>query len=216
MKEKELLKEEESELNDEHIYDEPSKYFEATFAEPPPSYDTSVASFNQAAFATKLNTMPPQSCDETQRNNALSPSAIPNEYRSLPTLSPETVPTLKATPTLDPHTKYSEPMPHPHSQTLAAITGVNKTTRQPLLPPPQQPKDTPPCSSPNYQSVGPPAENAVSWVSGEVAMTRSDVPQPTIGGLSGMERKPPNLAPVETSQENQEYDEYVEMKSPTH
>ena len=157
MKEKELTKEEEAELNDEYTYDESSKYLEANFSEPPPSYDTYVANFSQSAFATKLNTMPSHVSDETQPD-VFSPSAIPNEYQSIPTLPPVATPTLEATPILDPHQFRTE------------------------------------CS--------------------ESMLTRSDVPQPTTGGLSGVEGKPPNPALVETPQEK-EYDEYVKMKSPT-
>ena len=130
------MKEDESKLKDDnHIYDETSKYLEANFTEPPP----------------------PSYCT------------------------------------------------HPHSQVPVAA-GASKTTYQPLLPPPRQPKDIP-LDSPNYQSVGPPAGYAAPRVSGEAAMTRNDVPQPTTGGLRGVRGKPPNLDRTKAFQENQEHDE---------
>ena len=140
LKEKDLLKEDESKLkDDDHIYEEPSKYLDANFTNSP--------------------------------------------------------------------AEYSEPVPHPHSQVPAS-----KRTNKPNVPPPRQPKDKP-LNCPHYQSVGSPARYAVSWVSGEATMTRNDVPQPTTGGSRDVRGEPPNLDCNETLQENEEQDDYVEMKT---
>ena len=85
--------------------------------------------------------------------------------------------------------EYSGPVPCSHSQAPGA-TGDTEATYQPLLPP-RQPKDAPPSAS-IYQSLGPPALYAVPQVSGEVSVTRNDVPRPAIGGLSGVRGKPLN------------------------
>ena len=205
MKEKELLKEDESKLKDEdHIYEEPSKYLDANFTEPPPSYCT--ANSNQKASSSKVGSKPSPTSDETRCNN---------EYETVPSLPPQVMPPLRTTPKFGPPqspAEYSEPVPHPHSQVPVAA-GASKTTYQPLLPPPRQPKDIP-LDSPNYQSVGPPAGYAAPRVSGKAAMTRNDVPQPTTGGLRGVRGKPPNLDRTKAFQENQEHDEYVKMKTP--
>ena len=180
LKEKELSKEDESKLKDnDHIYDVPN------FTRPTPSYCT--ANSNQTS-ASKVSSKPSPMSNETQCTNV---------YETVPSLPPQVMPPLKTTPTSNPSqspAEYSEPVPHPHSQAPAA-TRTNKTTYQPLLLPPHQPKDTPP-NSPHYQSVGPPAGYAVPRVSGEVAMTRNDVPRPTIGGSRGVRGKPPNQSHI--------------------
>ena len=192
LKEKELTKEEELRLyDDEHIYDEPSKYFEAHLTEPPPSYNTSITTFNRASLAANAEVTPSPMANESRI------TCIPNDYMNLPSHSPA-VPTHEVTCLLDPPQapEYSEPISRPR---LQAPPPAN--TDQPIPPFLQPTKDMATISSPAVAQQN------------EVAMTTSNVPLPALGGERGVRGKPPGLEPMK--QENQEYDEYVRMASST-
>ena len=112
--EKELSKEEESKLSgNDYVYDNPSNYLEATFAEPPPSYSTFTSNFNQEAPASTVSSRPSPMSNETQHTSL----AVPNEYETLPSLPLGAMPTSTWDPAAPQSpTEQSDTAADPYSQ----------------------------------------------------------------------------------------------------
>ncbi len=145
-----------------------------------------------------IETMPPR-----QYGN-IGVSTLPNPYEF------ETPPTSRA-----PTPKETE-FDSSHLQTVPTLfTNTSPSSYQPLmLASSQQQTDLP--TGPNYQPLGPPAGYAVPNVA---TLTRSNVPQPSLGGWNGEKGKnpfkpspPPNGNGRVNTEESLE--EYIIMHSP--
>ncbi len=136
-----------------------------------------------------IETMPPR-----QYGNIGANTALPNPYEF------ETPPTSRA-----PTPKEAESISRPHAEPIAI--GNPSPNYQSLLNSTQQ--QAGPRPDPNYQPLGPPVGYAVPSVA---TLTRSAVPQPTLGGWTGEKGKNPFKAPPTKGQEGLE--EYIIMHSP--